>query len=70
MSSRHQPTAGADSPDASVTYRVAICSTVSDETFSRNIRVYGPRDLEHQLAQLREDYGPDYDLGLPQRVAA
>lgn len=67
--SRHQPTMGADSPDASVTYRVAIRSAVSDETFARNIRVYGPRDLEHQLAQLREDYGPDYDIGLPRKVA-
>ena len=52
-----------------MTYRVAIRSAVSDETFSRNIRVYGPKDLEHQLAQLREDYGPDYDLGLPRKVA-
>ena len=53
-----------------MTYRVAIRSSVSDETFSRNIRVWGPKDLEHQMAQLREDYGPDYDLGLPKRVAA
>lgn len=67
MCSRHAPAAGADSP---VTYRVAIRSSVSDETFSRNIRVWGPKDLEHQMAQLREDYGPDYDLGLPKRVAA
>ena len=68
MSSRHQPTAGADSPDASVTYRVAICSTVSDETFSRNIRVYGPRDLSRQLEQLQQDYGSDYDIGRPVRL--
>ena len=67
--SNARPLAGADSPDAAVTYRVAIRSSVSDETFSRNIRVWGPRDLEHQLAQLREDYGPDYDLGLPRKVA-
>jgi hypothetical protein len=67
MCSSQQPLAGADSEP--VTYRVAIRSAVSDETFSRNIRVWGPRDLEHQMAQLREDYGPDYDLGLPRKVA-
>lgn len=68
MCSRHASTAGADSPDASVTYRVPIRSRDSDHTLARNIRVYGPRDLEHQLAQLREDF-PDYQLGTPRKVA-
>jgi hypothetical protein len=63
--SRHQPLAGADSPDAVTHYRVPLHSQVSDEpTFYRPIAVYGPKDLERQLAQLREDF-PDYDLGKP-----
>ena len=64
--SRHQPLAGAG--DASVTYRVPLRSLDSDHTFARLIRVYGPRDLAHQLDELRVEF-PDYSIGTP-RVAA
>ena len=66
--SRHQPVAGADSPDASVTYRVPLRSLDSDHTTARFIRVYGPRDLAHQLDELRVEYA-GYSLGTPQAVA-
>ncbi len=69
MCSRHSDM-GADSPDAVTHYRVPLRAQVSDEpTFYRSIAVYGPKDLERQLAQLREDF-PDYDLGKPRQVAA
>ena len=65
MCSRHsEPGAG----DASVTYRVPLRSRDSDETFARIIRVYGPRDLANQVAELRRQY-PSYDLGTPREVS-
>lgn len=67
--SRHQPLAGADSPDAVTHYRVPLRSVDSDHTFARSIAVYGPRDLAAQLDQLRAEY-PDYALGTPRKVAA
>lgn len=65
MCSRHSEPGAGDQP---VTYRVPIRSQDSDHTLARLIRVYGPRDLEHQMEQLREDF-PDYRLGTPRRVA-
>jgi hypothetical protein len=67
--SRHQPEAGADGPDASVTYRVPLRSLDSDHTTVRFIRVWGPNDLRHQLDELRVEMA-GYSLGTPQRVAA
>ena len=65
MCSRHsEPGAG----DASVTYRVPLRSRDSDETFARNIRVYGPKDLAHQLDELRVEYR-GYSLGTPREVS-
>jgi hypothetical protein len=69
MTSRHQPIAGADSPDAAVTYRVPLRSLDSDHTTARFIRVYGPRDLAHQLEELRVEYA-GYSLGTPRQVEA
>jgi hypothetical protein len=67
MCSRHAPAAGADSEP--VTYRVPLRSLDSDHTTARFIRVYGPKDLAHQLDELRIEYA-GYSLGTPQRVAA
>ncbi len=67
--SRHQPLAGADSPDAVTHYRVPLRALDSDHTTQRFIRVYGPRDLEHQLDELRVEYA-GYRIGTPTRVAA
>lgn len=66
MCSRHAEPGAGEQP---ITYRVAIRSAVSDETFSRNIVAWGPNDLRNHMAELREKYGPDYDLGTPRRVA-
>ena len=66
--SNARPLAGADSPDASVTYRVPLRSLDSDHTFTRHIRVFGPRDLQHQLDELRIEF-PDYSIGTPQVAA-
>ena len=67
--SNAQPLAGADSPDAVTHYRIPIRAVMSDEpTFYRSIAVYGPRDMERQLKQLRIEFA-DYDLGTPRRVA-
>jgi hypothetical protein len=68
MSSRHQPAAGADSPDAVTHYRVPLRSLDSDHTTARYIQVYGPRDLANQLDELRVEYS-GYSLGTPQVVA-
>ena len=67
--SRHQPLHGADSPDAAVTYRVPLHSLDSDHTTERFIRVFGDRDLRHQLDELRVEMA-GYSLGTPQKVAA
>ena len=42
-------------------------NTVSHTT-SLNLRVYGQRDLENHLAQLRADW-PTYDIGVPRQVS-
>ena len=65
--SRHQPTAGADSPDAAVTYRVPLRSLDSDHTFTQIVSAYGPRDLSNHLVQLELRY-PDYHIGRPRQV--
>ena len=52
-----------------MTYRVPLRSLDSDHTTARFIRVYGPKDLAHQLDELRIEYA-GYSLGTPQRVAA
>lgn len=67
--SRHQPLAGADSPDAAVTYRVPLRSLDSDHTTSELIEVYGPRGMQRLLDDIRERY-PGYAIGTPQQVAA
>ena len=65
MCSRHsEPGAG----DASVTYRVPLRSLDSDHTTARFIRVYGPKDLAHQLDELRVEYR-GYSLGTPREVS-
>ena len=69
MSGRFQPLAGADSPDASVTYRVPLRSLDSDHTTYRDIAVYGPRDLTRQLDLLQEEFA-DYRLGTPRELVA
>ena len=66
--SRHQPLMGADSPDAVTHYRVPLRSLDSDHTFHRDIAVYGPRDLAHQLDELRAEFA-DYSLGTPRAVS-
>ena len=66
--SRHQPAMGVDSPDASATYRVPLRSLDSDHTTARFIRVYGPKDLAHQLDELRVEYA-GYSLGTPREVS-
>ena len=68
MGGRAQPAHGADSPDASVTYRVPLRSLDSDHTTERFIRVYGPKDLAHQLDELRVEYA-GYSIGTPQEAA-
>ena len=67
MAGRAQPLNGADSPDAAVTYRVPLRSLDSDHTTERYLRVYGPRDLAHQLDELRVEYA-GYSLGTPRVV--
>ena len=52
-----------------MTYRVPLRSLDSDHTTARLIRVYGPRDLSHQLDELRVEYA-GYRIGTPQKVAA
>lgn len=69
MSSPHQPFAGADALDSSVTYRVPLRSLDSDHTTERFIRVYGPRDLANQINELRLEYA-GYSIGTPVEVAA
>jgi hypothetical protein len=64
-----RPLNGADSPDAAVTYRVPLRSLDSDHTTARFIRVLGPRDLQHQLDELRVEYA-GYSIGTPREVAA
>ena len=51
-----------------MTYRVPMRSLDSDHTTVRFIRVYGPRDLQNQLDELRVEYA-GYSIGTP-RVAA
>ena len=65
--SRHRPENGADSEDAAVTYRVPLRALDSDHTTARFIRVMGPRDLQHQLEYLREEYA-GYSIGTPRIV--
>lgn len=64
MTSRHAP---ADAPDSATTYRVALRSLDSDHTTVRYLRVYGPRDLAHQLDELRVEYA-GYSIGTPRQV--
>jgi hypothetical protein len=61
MCSRFAPEAGADS---AVTYRVPLRSLDSDHTTARFIRVYGPKDLAHQLDELRLEHA-GYSIGTP-----
>jgi hypothetical protein len=65
--SRHQPEQGADGPDAAVTYRVPLRSLDSDHTTSRYLKVWGPRDLQNQLDDLRVEMA-GYSLGTPRIV--
>ncbi len=69
MSGRFQPLMGADSIDATTSYRVPLRSLDSDHTFERHIRVLGPIDLGHQMDQLRVEF-PGYALGTPREVPA
>ena len=50
-----------------MTYRVPLRSLDSDHTTARFIRVYGPKDLAHQLDELRVEYS-GYSLGTPRIV--
>jgi hypothetical protein len=54
--------------EAAVTYRVPLRSLDSDHTTARFIRVYGPKDLAHQLDELRVEFA-GYVLGTPQVVS-
>ena len=65
MCDSRQPEQGADS---SVTYRVPLRSLDSDHTTERFIRVFGPKDLAHQLDELRVEYA-GYSIGTPQVAA-
>ena len=66
MCSRHAEPGAGEQP---ITYRVSLRSLDSDHTFARLIRVYGPKDLSHQLDELRVEF-PEYAIGTPRQVAA
>ena len=61
MCGSQRPPMGAD---AVTRYRVSLRSTDSDHTFHRYIRVLGPRDMAHQMDELRVEH-PGYDVGSP-----